>query len=58
MLAIYDGGEGYAPPPSYVGDAMAEMRTAAPASPPPAPFSPGVNTTEVRVRVDFALAGK
>ena len=58
VLAIYDGGEGHAPPPPYVGDSMLEMRTAAPASPPPAPFSPGVNTTEVRVRVDFALAGK
>ena len=57
VLAIYDGGEGYAPPQSYAGDAVAQ--TAAP--PPPqeaAPFSPGVNTTEVQVRVDFALAGK
>ena len=56
VLAIYDGGESYAPPPpSYARDAMAQ--TAAP--PPvaaPAPFSPGVNSTEVRVRVDFALA--
>lgn len=58
VLAIYDGGEGHAPPPSYVGEAMAQARNVAPASPPPAPFSPGVNTTEVRVRVDFALAGK
>ena len=55
ILAIYDGGESYAPPPPYARDAVAQ--TAAP--PPiaaPAPFSPGVNTTEVRVRVDFALA--
>jgi hypothetical protein len=58
VLAIYDGGEGYAPPPSYVGDAMAQERNVAPASPPPAPFSAGVNTTEVRVRVDFALTEK
>ena len=58
VLAIYDGGEAYAPPPSYVGDAMAQARNVAPAAPPPAPFSAGVNTTEVRVRVDFALAEK
>ena len=59
VLAIYDGGEGYAPPPSYVGDATAQARNMAPvAAPPPAPFSPGMNTTEVRVRVDFALAKK
>jgi uncharacterized protein YggE len=59
VLAIYDGGES-SPPMSYVGNAMAEVRnmSAAPASPPPAPFNPGVNTTEVRVRVDFALAEK
>jgi uncharacterized protein len=59
VLAIYDGGEGSSPMP-YVGDAMAQVRnmSAAPASPPPAPFNPGVNTTEVRVRVDFALAEK
>lgn len=59
VLAIYDGGEG-SPPMPYVGNAMAEARhmSAAPVSPPPAPFNPGVNTTEVRVRVDFALAEK
>ncbi len=59
VLAIYDGGEA-SPPMPYVGDAMAQVRnmSAAPASPPPAPFSPGVNTTEVRVRVDFALSQK
>ena len=59
VIAIYDGGESYAPPP-YVGDASAQVRaqTAAPPPPamPPAPFSPGVSTTEVRVRVDFALS--
>ena len=59
VLAIYDGGEG-SPPMPYVGNAMAEVRnmSAAPVSPPPAPFNPGMNTTEVRVRVDFALAAK
>jgi uncharacterized protein len=59
VLAIYDGGE-RSPPMPYVGNAMAEVRnmSAAPVSPPPAPFNPGVNTTEVAVRVDFALARK
>ena len=58
VLAIYDGGES-SPPMPYVGDAMARAQnmSAAPVA-PPAPFSPGVNTTEVRVRVDFALAEK
>ena len=58
VLAIHDGGESYAPPPPYVSrDAVAQ--SAAPPPPPavaPAPFSAGVNTTEVRVRVDFALS--
>ena len=61
VLAIYDGGERNVPPPyaRYGGSMDAVAQTAAP--PPPqeaAPFSPGVNTTEVHVRVDFALAGK
>jgi len=58
VIAIYDGGESYAPPQPYVTrDATAQA--AAPPPPPaiaPAPFSPGVSTTEVRVRVDFALS--
>jgi uncharacterized protein YggE len=58
VLAIYDGGESYAPPPVIARDAVAQ--TAAPPAPPPppvapAPFNPGMNTTEVHVRVDFAL---
>ena len=57
VLAIYDGGEQGVPPP-YARPVNADMaQTAAP--PPPqeaAPFSAGVNTSEVRVRVDFALA--
>ena len=53
VLAIHDGGESYAPPPySRMGNVGAVAQEAAP---PPAPFSPGVNTSEVRVRVDFAL---
>lgn len=59
VIAIYDGGESYVPPPPYVADASARVLTSAPPPPPPvapAPFNPGVSTTEVRVRVDFALA--
>ena len=55
VLGIYDGGEyGMPTPPPYVSrDAVAQV--AAP-PPPSAPFSAGTTTTEVRVRVDFALA--
>ena len=63
---IVDGGEYGVPSTSYVTmDAAAPppvvspqnmVRTEqAPPPPPPAPFNPGVNRTEVRVRVDFAL---
>jgi hypothetical protein len=57
VLAIYDGGEGYAPPMTR---GMATDAVAQSAAPPPpqeasVPFSPGLNTSEVRVRVDFAL---
>lgn len=64
---IIDGGEYGAPSPGYVTmDAAAPppmvspqsvVRTeqAAPPPPPGAPFNPGVNRTEVQVRVDFAL---
>ena len=56
VLAIYDGGEG-AMPPAY-GRGVAMDATAQSVAPPPvsAPFSAGVNTSEVRVRVDFALS--
>lgn len=55
VLGIYDGGEygaptpGRPPPPPISMDAAAQVSA-------PAPFSPGINSTEVRVRVDFALA--
>ena len=56
VLAIRDGGES-----NYVTmDASSALteQSAMPrpvSPPPPAPFSPGQNTTEVNVRVDFAL---
>ena len=63
ILAIHDAGESGMPIPyGRVGyDANAVAQTAAPPPPPEAmnqtlPFSPGTTTTEVRVRVDFALA--
>ena len=56
VLGIYDGGEygvpspGRPPPPPMISmDVSARAQEAA-------PFNPGMNTTEVRVRVDFALA--
>jgi uncharacterized protein len=66
VLAIHDAGEGGVPMAygraSY-GDANMAAQSAAPPPPPPVspmnqslPFSPGTTTTEVRVRVDFALA--
>ena len=57
VLGIYDGGESNVPIPyARYGNMDAVAQSAAPAAPPPAPFSPGVNSTEVRVRVDFALS--
>ena len=60
VLGIYDGGE-------YGAGIPRPMPVAAPPPPPyiervspeeaqPAPFNPGVSSTEVRVRVDFALS--
>ena len=60
VLAIYDGGGGYAPR-SYGGRASLDgaMSVQTVSAPPPpeqgAPFNAGINTTEVQVRVDFAL---
>ena len=57
VLGIYDGGEygvptAYPPPPPVAPPSIRTMNVEQAA----APFNPGVNTTEVRVRVDFALA--
>ena len=58
VLAIHDGGEAGVPISysrvGYASDAVAQ--TAAPPPPESMPFSPGTTTTEVRVRVDFALS--
>lgn len=54
VLAIYDGGE--APQMVSMDSAMESgPRAVSAPPPPPAPFSAGTNTSEVRVRVDFAL---
>ncbi|NJC05012.1 hypothetical protein GGQ97_000805 [Sphingomonas kaistensis] len=63
VVNIVDGGEYGAPDSSLVTMQAAapppvvapETVPAAPPPPPGAPFNPGVNRTEVRVRVDFAL---
>jgi uncharacterized protein len=59
VLAIREAGEASGPG-NYARDAMAvgpPMIEQVAAAPPP-PFNPGLNTTEVRIRVDFALAPK
>lgn len=59
VLAIRDGGQVGGEPVTM--DAMESMATQAapmPVSAPPPPFRPGVNTSMVTVRVDFALAAK
>ena len=59
VLGIYDGGESNVPPPygrHSTMDVVAESAAPPPAAVAPAPFNPGINTTEVRVRVDFALS--
>lgn len=58
VLAIRDSGEAM---PGYGYGRDAAMAVAPPpvveqASAAPPPFNPGLNTSEVRVRVDFALA--
>ena len=61
VLAIYDGGGGYAPRSygRYARDANMSAQVSAPPPPPEegVPFNAGVNTEEVQVRVDFALGG-
>ena len=55
VLAIRDQGDGQNPIPYYgaaVGSVVTEQAAAAP------PRRPGMTTSEVRVRVDFALSEK
>lgn len=56
VLAIRDGGETGGPIP-YAGDMAMEAASAVRTAAPP-PFSPGTNSSEVQVRVDFALEAK
>ena len=56
VLAIYDGGEGAMPPAYGRGVSMDAVAQSVASPPVSAPFSAGVNTSEVRVRVDFALS--
>ena len=62
VLSIQDGGEGGMPIPyvrSMDAAGMAVEQSAAPVAappPPPTPFSAGVTTQQVSVRVDFALS--
>ena len=56
VLAIYDGGEHSAPPSMRNMSMDAVAQSAGPRPVSAAPFNPGVNSTEVQVRVDFALS--
>ena len=58
VIAIIDGGERGVPSPYARNMSMDAAAVQVSAPPPPeesAPFNAGMNTTEVRVRVDFAL---
>lgn len=56
ILGIYDGGEHGVPPPMPVPPPVVRTMNVEQAA--STPFSPGVSTTMVRVRVDFALSEK
>lgn len=57
VLAIREAAEGGGPMPHYEGDAAMGMAVETAAPPPPA-MMPGMTTSQVRVRADFALAAK
>jgi uncharacterized protein len=56
VLAIRDAGEVGVPPPYYGDMNLRTEQAAAPVAPPPPPVLPGQTVSEVRIRVDFALA--
>ena len=56
VLAIRDGGQAGGEPIPMAMDAVETMAPQAVSAPPPPPFNPGVNSSIVNVRVDFALA--
>lgn len=61
VLTIRDGGQhgGWPePPPITMDTAATEQMAAHPVAPPPPPFNPGVNRSQVSVTVAFALRGK
>ena len=57
VLAIRDAGGGGGPMP-YYGEGMAVDAVAQRVAPPPPPLRPGMNSSEVQVRADFALVPK
>lgn len=57
VLAIREAGEGGGRMPYYEGDAAMDVAVQTAAPPPPA-VMPGMTTSQVRVRADFALAAK
>ena len=57
VLAIRDSGEGGGPG-IYARDAALQAAVPEQASSAPPPFSAGLNSSDVRIRVDFALAPK
>ena len=57
VLAIREAGEGGGPRPYYEGDAGMDVAVQTAAPSPPA-MMPGMTTSQVRVRADFALAAK
>ncbi len=60
ILAIRDGGQspGYPSPMDAIAEEAMSGRAVAQTASAPPPFNPGVNTSAVSVRVDFALTAK
>lgn len=58
VLAIRDGGQAGGEPLPMAMEEMVRMAPPPVSAPPPPPFNPGVNSSTVNVRVDFALGAK